>query len=244
MLEDGRAQGRLTQAECAARAGISRGRWADLEAGRDAGGTIRTYGRAAAAIGSTFAAYLTASSAADQPRDAVHLRHQELVIRIGAAGEWRALPEEMIDRDARTSRAADVLLTRVAPDGVSEYCLWDIRDWLDDVGAAVRDFTRRLEAVERYAIARMTGADRLPRTGGCMVLRATRRNRELVAAHEGFFRARFPGSGRGWLRALEEPPTSGQASLPGQPALTWVSVSGERLFPVRFGARRDIHSRA
>lgn len=215
----------------ATRAGISRGRWADLEAGRDGSATVATLNRAAFAVGGSLDAWVKQTSAADQPKDSVHLRNQELVIRMSKPGGWEPLPEEFLDREARTSRAADVLLRRRGQDGVREYALWSVTDWVDDVGAIVRDFTRRLAAVDRYAIARMTGDDPLPRTAGCWLLRATRRNRQLIAEHRHFFRARFPGAGRAWLAAL----ANASAPLPKDAALLWVSVNGERLFAARLG---------
>ena len=233
MLRDGRSRLRQTQQQCADAAGISRGRWADLEGGRDALATLATWSRAAFAVSGSLEAYVRQTSAADQPKDAVHLRNQELIIRLGKPGGWAALPEEFIDRGARTSRAADVLLHRHSKtDGVNEYSLWDVRDWIDDVGGAVRDFGRRLEALDRYAIARMpVGATTLPRTSGVFVVRATNRNRRLVAEHRNFFGARFPGSGHAWLQALAD----AGAEMPRKPALIWVTVTGDRLFPSRLG---------
>jgi transcriptional regulator with XRE-family HTH domain len=233
-LKDGRTRLRLTQAAAARVAGISRSEWSELERGKVVA-TFAIVNRAAHAVGGNVEAYIRETSAADQPRDAVHLRNQELIIRRSEPGGWTPLPEELIDREARTSRAADVLLTRRHPaDGVDEYAIFDVRDWLDDVGAMVRDFARRLDALDRFATARMRGPDApLPRTGGCCVLRATQRNRRLVAEHRYFFRARFPGSGRTWLAALTtEVATS---KIPKQPALLWVTVNGERLFPARLG---------
>ena len=101
-------------------------------------------------------------------------------------------------------------------------------DWFDDVGWSQRDFGRRLLATERYAIARMSG-DELPVASGCWVVRATRRNRLLVAQHANLFRARFPGSGHAWLEALTTP----EAAMRREPALLWVSVDGTRLYASR-----------
>ncbi|MEX2548157.1 MAG: helix-turn-helix transcriptional regulator [Chloroflexota bacterium] len=230
MLKDGRVRSRQTQARAADRGGISQSEWSALELGRNAA-TVPTLNRAAAAVGGSLDAWIRQTSAAGLPRDAVHLRHQELIIRLGIGGKWKALPEEFIDRDARTSRAADVLLTRRNPtDAVDEYAFWDVWDWFDDIGASVRDFGRRMDAVDRYATARMR-TDKLPRVGGCFVVRATTRNRRLIADHRHFFSARFPGSGHAWLRALQDP----AAPLPSEPALIWVSVRGDRLFPARHG---------
>ena len=223
---------RLTQQRAAERAGFSRSEWSGLELGRRLA-TEATLNRAAFAVGGSLDAWIKQTSAADQPKDAVHLRHQELIIRLSIGGAWRALPEELIDRDARTSRAADVLLHRRSNvDGVNEYAFWDVWDWFDDVGGPVRDFGRRLEAVDRYATARMRGDDaQLPRIGGCFVVRATNRNRGLISDHRHFFAARFPGSGHQWLTAL----TDTGAPMPREPALVWVAANGEQLFPSRLG---------
>jgi hypothetical protein len=138
-----------------------------------------------------------------------------------------------LDADLTRSRHADVVLER--HNGAArarEYCLCEITDWIGDVGAAVRDFSRRLAALDRYAVRHMQGDESLPLTAAFWLVRATRRNRQLVADHRHFFHARFPGSGRAWVAAL----TSRAARLPTEPALLWVSVAGERVFPWRLGS--------
>ena len=211
---------------------ISRSEWSGLELGRKSA-TVATWNRAAFAVGGSLDAWIKQTSAAGMPRDAVHLRNQELILRLGVGGGWKGLPEELIDRDARTSRAADVLLYRRSPiDQVDEYSFWDVWDWFDDVGGPVRDFQRRMEAVGRYAVARMRLPDSpLPRTGGCFVVRATARNRALIHDHRNFFRSRFPGSAQGWLRALED----AHAPMPTDPALIW--VVRERRSPLSVSSR-------
>ncbi len=96
----------------------------------------------------------------------------------------------------------------------------EVIDWFADVGAPLRDWSRRLDAVDRYAVARMRPDDELPMISGCWVVRATRRNSELLTEHRNLFRSRFPGSGHAWLHALTDPtkpcranpPCSGSAS--------------------------------
>lgn len=219
----------MTQALAAARAGLSQSAWSRLETDADPRYTLATWDRAAFAVGTTLTAYLPEASAADQPRDAVQLRAQELVIRMAKPGVWHGLPEEHIDREARSSRFADVVLARprVQP---REVTLIEVIDWFDDVGAPMRAWPRRLEAVERQAIARMVGNQAVTRVSGCWVIRATRRNRELVAQHENLFRNRFPGSGLAWLAALARP----DAPMPTEAAILWVSVTGDRIFAVRW----------
>ena len=230
-LRDARQAARLTQAEAAARAGLSQGGWSKLETQGDGRYTLATWDRAAFAVGGRLNAYVEGASAADQPRDAVHLRNQELIIRTAKDGGWRALPEEPLDRDVGRSRWGDVLLHRRRPGDADEYALLEVIDWFDDVGAPTRAWQRRLDAVERYAIARMVDDQTLPRVSGCWVVRATRRNRQLIGEHRNFFQTRFPGSGRAWITAL----TQSATPMPAGSALLWVSVRGERMFPVRLG---------
>jgi transcriptional regulator with XRE-family HTH domain len=226
MLRDARIAAGSTQAEAARRAGISQSTWSRLELERDARVTLAVLDRAGMAVGAPLDAFFRRSSAADQPRDAVHLRNQNLIIGTAATGGWRAIPEQPIDREVRSSRAADVLLQR----GL-EYALADVWDWFDDVGAAERAWHRRLDAVERYAIARMVSDQQLPRVSGIWVVRATQRNRQVVSGSRHFFRAAFCGSPDAWLRALADEKTP----MPTKPALIWVSVNGNRLFPSRLG---------
>jgi hypothetical protein len=71
--------------------------------------------------------------------------------------------------------------------------------------------------------------DELPRVSGVWVVRATQRNRQLVAAHREFFNALLPGSGTAWLQAL------GQRAvpMPARAARLWVSVDGRRVLAPR-----------
>jgi hypothetical protein len=224
MLKDARRAWKRTQVEASARAGISQSAWSRLELG-DARVSLASWDRAAFAAGGRLDAFVRRASGADQPRDAVHLRHQELVIRTALVGGWRSLPEEPIDREARTSRAADVILQRIR-----EYAIVELWDWFDDVGAALRAFDRRLDALERFAITRTTD-EVLPATSGCWVVRATQRNRRLLQGHRNLFQARFPGSGHAWLAAIR----SASAAMPREPAFLWVTIAGDRLFPARLG---------
>jgi transcriptional regulator with XRE-family HTH domain len=224
-LRDARTRLALTQAQAALRAGIDQTTWSRLEINRDSGYTLLTWDRAAHAVGTTLSAYLPQASSADQPRDAVHLRNQELVLRTARQGGWRGVPEQALDRELTRSRHGDVVLSRTV-----EWCLVEVVDWMADVGEAVRDFGRRLAALDRLSVARMRG-DVMPKSGGLWLLRATARNRRLVAEHHEFFRGHFPGSGRAWLAAITHP----DHAMPAEPALLWVDVKGTRIFAARLG---------
>jgi transcriptional regulator with XRE-family HTH domain len=226
MLLDARTITRKSQAAASADAGITQGMWSKLEHGSGARVTLATWNRAATAVDSSLAAYLRATSAAGQPRDAVHLRHQELILRTAAPGGWSGAAEVQLDANAQASRSGDVLLQRGF-----EFALIDVWDWFDDVGAALRAWPRRLNAVERIAIARMIGDAPLPRVSGCWVVRATNRNRRLIADHRHLFRASLPGSGQAWLAAFGDR----SIPMPTEPALLWVTVAGDRLYAPRLG---------
>jgi hypothetical protein len=226
MLRDGRRRTSQRQTTASHRAGLSQGMWSGLERGVGARLTLATWNRAAMAVDSSLQAYLSQTSAASLPRDAVHLRNQELIISTATAGGWQALPEASIDQDVGRSRSADVLLRR----GL-DFALFDVWDWFADVGAALRSWPRRLDAVERLAIARMVGDQALPTVSGCWVVRATQRNRQLIPDHAHVFRAALPGSARSWIAAL----TDRGAPMPTASALLWVTANGTRIYPARPG---------
>lgn len=228
-VRDARHRKNRTQRAVAGAAAVAQSTVSELERGRGSCVSLRVWCRVARAAGTDLRAYLEATSAADGPRDAVHLRHQELIVRTAAHGGWMALPEAPIDADRSRSRAADVLLRRG-----QEHALIDVWDWFDDVGAAFRAWDRRISRVGAITISRAPVSDEQPpRVCGCWVVRSTLRNRRLVADHGALFAARFPGSGSAWLAAL-----STSRSMPADPAILWVAVRGDRLWAVRPSLRQ------
>jgi transcriptional regulator with XRE-family HTH domain len=216
-------------------AGLAQATVSRAENGEGGVFTLQTWARLSLAAGSVLRAYLDRVSAADQPRDAVHLRVQELLLRLAAPGGWRGMAEMPLDDASRGSRFVDVALER-AISSAPEVAVLEVVDWLEDVGAGLRDWQRRLARADQLATARLTLDDAhrnrpvVPRVGGCWVLRATRRNRRLVREHQHIFRTRFPGSASAWIRSLGT-----RATMPEQSALLWVSVDGRRLWPGRLG---------
>src|SRR5688500_4661576 len=73
-LHDARRNLGLTQAQAAARAGISQSGWSRLEIDGDPRFTLATWDRAAHAVGGRLGAFVRGGSAAAAPRDAVHLK--------------------------------------------------------------------------------------------------------------------------------------------------------------------------
>lgn len=209
-LKNGRAATGGTQAAAAGVAGISQSCWSDLEHGRGASFSLRVWIRATSAVDTDLRAYLESAPATTQPRDAVHLRHQELVASIAARGGWSVRPEQSI----AGAGVADLVLTRE-----DRTALIEIWNWLADAGDAFRSWDRKLEGLRTSD----------PAASGCWAIRATRRNRQLVADHRTLFAAKSPGSAVAWMRAIERV----DAPMPDAAALLWVSVRGDRLIAAR-----------
>jgi hypothetical protein len=204
------------QADAAVVAGISQSCWSELERGHGATMSLRVWMRVADAVGSDLRSYLEALPGAEAPRDAVHLRIQELVASTAVAGGWRAATEQL----AGGAGFADLLLSRG-----DERALVEVWTWLADVGDAFRSWERKLERLGSAASSPLSG---------CWILRATRRNRELVAAHRTLFDSRFSARSEAWRAAL----TDVDASAPQSAGLLWVTVRGDRLYASRGSAVR------
>jgi hypothetical protein len=187
-----------------------------MERGKAAGMSLRVWVRATDAVGADLHAYLERVSGAERPRDAAHLKHQELVASTAAEGGWHP----MVEHGLGGAGVADLLLGRA-----EERALIEIWTWFADVGDAFRSWDRKLEAI---------GARAESAVSGCWAVRATSRNRELVTAHATLFAARFPGSGPAWIEALTNP----ARPMPDWPAMLWVAVGGDRLFAARLSRAR------
>ncbi len=215
----------MTQADAADRAGVSQPFWSRLERGRATVASLETLAAAAAAVETELAAFVQARTGADLPRDIEHLRRQELVIRLAAPGGWRARAEAPIDPRATRSRSIDVHLSR--GDG-REAVVVEIIDLLADVGEAFRGLEDKVAAVRR-SLGPTRSRDDGTRVAGLLIIRATRRNRALIASLSRMFLSRFPADGRTWLRAsrIRETP------MPQDDGFVWSSVRGDRLFAAR-----------
>jgi hypothetical protein len=66
---------------------------------------------------------------------------------------------------------------------------------------------------------------------GLLVLRATRRNRSLVADLHDLVATRFPAPSAAWLAALRDP----KRPMPAGDGFLWSSVDGTRLSAARLG---------
>jgi transcriptional regulator with XRE-family HTH domain len=216
-LREARRQSGATQAACARDSRISQARWSNLERGLGSRAPLETWAVVAATVEMELAAFLDRSAGADLPRDIEHLRRQSAIAARAMAGGWAVAPEARVAATT-PGRSIDLLLEREA---WREATIVEVWNWLADVGAGFRSLDEKVAAIRRER-AGWTVA-------GAWVLRGTERNRALVRELAALFAARFPGSGRAWLRALDDP----AARLPGQPALLWTDSRGTRLWPAR-----------
>jgi hypothetical protein len=198
-----------------------------LERGQGATASIETWASVAAAAGTQLAAFLEELPGATRPRDYEHLKRQQLVIETARFGGWTPTIEQAINRAWERHRSIDVRLVRPSR---RESAIVEIWDWFDDVGAAFRGLDAKVTATEREHLARELTGSGSWRVAGLIVVRGTRRNRQLVQEFVSVFRARFPGSGRAWLDALR----ASDSPMPEGAGFLWTDVRGGRLFGARF----------
>ena len=158
----------------------------------------------------------------DGPADAGHLIVQELVLRLARAAGYRST-FELPTRPMDPRHSADVGLRHDIRRVLALAECWNL---MGDIRAAARSTNRKLAEAER--LSTVLGGERPHRVAGCWVVRATRRNGEIVSHYPEVFAARFPGSSVAWVRAI----TAG-SEPPSEPGLIWCDVAGPWLFPWR-----------
>lgn len=220
-VRDARRRRRATQARLGEAVGLSQSAISRLERGLGGGLSMDAWQRVALALGTRLHVSLP-RDALEQPADAAHLALQELVIRLGRAAGYRALLE-LPTRPSEPWRSIDVALCDDARRRLTVVECWNT---IGDVGAAARASNRKLAEAGALAAARWGEGDHEVRL--VWVVRATSRNRALVARYPRLFAARFPGSSGGWVKAL----TTG-STPPDAPGLVWASVDGSRVFAWR-----------
>jgi transcriptional regulator with XRE-family HTH domain len=232
----GRHAKRLTQAQLGDKVGLGRQSISRAERGRGEGLTLDAWQRIGVAVDRPLTIGLQRPTDGETA-DAAHLAIQELVLRLGRAA-GAAGTFELATKPAEPWRSADVGLTYAAPRRLVLVECWNT---IGDVGAASRATDRKRAEAEGLAAVRW--GERAASVGTVWVVRATARNRALVSRYPEVFRARFPGSSAGWVRALVAgtPP-------PDQPGLVWCDLATTRLFawrrpPSRNGSGSEPRSR-
>ena len=149
--------------------------------------------------------------------DAGHLAIQELVLRTAREQGFR-VEVELPTRPAEPWRSIDVVLGDHAR--MSMVCV-ECWNTIGDIGAALRSSARKAAELESTAVGRWGDQAHV---GLLWVVRATARNRDLVARYPEIFATRFPASSHAWLAALGR-----RGDLPEQPGLVWCDVGATRL---------------
>lgn len=219
-LLESRVARNLRQREAAALAGVSQQFWSALERGLASSASLETLAACAAAVDTELAAFLQARPGADLPRDIAHLRGQATIVREAEPGGWEAGVEVPIDPDARRSRSIDVALERATR---HEIAVVELVDLIADAGQDMRGLSDKVAAIRRANPGR--------RVAGLLAVRATRRNRALIAELSPVIDARFPASSGAWLKALHDH----RAPMPDADGLIWARVDGAGLFARRPG---------
>lgn len=213
-LRDARQRAGLRQVDIAERAGISQSFYSRLERGASTSASLETLAASAEAVGHQLAAFLELAPGAMPPRDVEHLRRQRLVIDVATGGGWHAVPEATLAGDGPRPRSIDVRLDRPRS---REIAVVEIVNFVADVGDSMRNLEAKVLAVARQEPGAIVG--------GLLLLRRTRRNRQIVADLRSLFAARYPGSSAAWLRALADR----EAPMPTDAGLAWTSSRGDRL---------------
>jgi len=209
-----------TRVELASRAGLGRMVESRIERGV-VDPDLNALQRIALALDRPLVVSFGGRDPADSPTDAGHLAIQELVLRTGRAAGYSG-SFELSTRVAEPWRSVDVGLVSEARRRLILAECWNT---IGDVGAAARSSSRKLAELEDLAVARW-GSDAI--VGLVWVVRATARNRALLARYPEVFASRFPGSSEGWVKAL----ATGSAP-PAEPGLVWCDVGATRLFAWR-----------
>jgi transcriptional regulator with XRE-family HTH domain len=221
-LRVARKRRRLTQVALAARVGMSGSAVSRIERGETMDTPLAGFVRLTFALGLR-PRFELARDPLEELADAGHLAIQELLLRLGREIGYTATFELPL-RAADPSHSIDVCLRDPVRHRLVLLEAWNT---IGDIGAAARSFDRKLAGAAEAAAA-LHGVAGTVR--GAWVVRATRRNRELVARYPAVFSAKLPGSSTAWARALTT-----RAEPPLEPGLVWCDVAATRVFAWRRG---------
>ena len=210
----------LTRTQLAARAGLGRMVESRNERGV-ANPDIEALQRIAVALGRPLVVQFGGRDPDELPRDAGHLAMQELILRLGRGAGYSG-SFELPTKPSEPWRSADIGL---AAPGFRRLIHVECWNTIGDIGAAVRSSNRKHCELHDLAIARW---GRGATVHLVWVIRATARNRNLVARYPETFARALPGSSRQWTDALMSgtPP-------PEVPGLVWCDPAATRLFAWR-----------
>lgn len=210
-----------TQAQLGERVGLSQSEVCRIELGTATRAPLETWIALALALGLR-SRFELGRDTLEEPADAGHLAIQELLLRQARATGCSGTFELPIGR-GDPAHSVDVF---VRDDARRRLIVEEAWNTIGDIGAGARSFDRKLALAADLAIA--IGGERPYGVHGVWVVRASARNRALVARYPELFARRFPGSSREWVATLRtgSPP-------PSEPGLVWSDVPATRVFEWR-----------
>ena len=158
----------------------------------------------------------------EEPADAGHLGIQELLLRLGRSIGMRR-KFELATKPANPQLSTDVGLI---DDANRRLIQVECVNVFGNVNNSVRSSDRKRAEAEDLAMARSDGNPYAVHQ--VWVVRATKRNRALLARYPELFATRFTGSSHAWVKAL----TTGSPP-PNDLGLVWCDVAATRLFEWR-----------
>ena len=211
-----------TQAQLAAKVGLSQSRISSIEDGHGAGAPVGIWIALGLALDRPLAIALSRSLVPEQAT-AGHLSAQELLLALGRRNGMGAT-FELATRPADSRRALDVC---VRDDRRCVLRVHEISNRVDDLGQTVREHQRKQAEADQVAV--VLGGDEGPyRVAFCWVLRATAANQALIARYPHIIESTYPGSSRQWVRAVMD-----GADPPTRPGIVWVDLAGTRIYEYR-----------
>ncbi len=220
-VRQARRRRRWSQEELGRRSGLAQTTVSKLERGDGGTLALESWQQVALALALPLDLIL-GRDALDEPTDAGHLAIQELVLRTARhAGYSRRF--ELPTKPADPTHSTDVGLRHDTRRWLIQVECWNT---FGNVNASVRSTDRKKAEAEAMAIAIGNGEPFAVHV--VWVVRATRRNRALLARYPEIFATRFSGSSRAWVAALsdgERPPTAD--------GLVWCDVGATRVYEWR-----------
>jgi transcriptional regulator with XRE-family HTH domain len=217
-----RRRRRWTQSQLGQRVSLAQETISDLERGRGGTLSLQAWQQVALVLGLRLELTL-GRDPLEEPQDAGHLAIEELVLRLGKAmGVKRTF--ELPTKPANPSLSTDVGLT---DDTNRRLIQVECVNTFGNVNAAIRSSNRKCAEAEGLAIA--IGHGEPYAVHQVWVVRASRRNRQLLARYPEIFTTRFSGSSLAWVKAL----TTATAQPPNAPGLVWCDLAATRIFEWR-----------
>jgi transcriptional regulator with XRE-family HTH domain len=220
-VRSARRRRRWRQRQLAERTGLAQSTISDLERGDGGTLSLETWQQIALVLDLPLDLKL-GRDALEEPSDSGHLDVQELALRLGrGSGYGRTF--ELPTKPSDPSRSTDVGLT---DERNRRLILVECVNTFGKINAAIRSSDRKRAEAEALAVAIGHGAPYAVHQ--VWVVRATKRNRALLARYPELFASRFTASSRAWAAAL----TNG-APPPSELGLVWCDVRATRVFEWR-----------